>query len=55
MVGDDDGVVVIPGKKAAEIANRAMNVLETENRLRKEIDEGSTLAKVIELLKWEKK
>ena len=55
IVGDDDGVVVIPGQNAAEIINRAMSVLETENRLRKEIDLGSTLAKVAELLKWEKK
>ena len=55
VVGDDDGVIVIPAQKALEIANRAMNVLEMENRVRKEIDEGSTLAKVIELLKWEKK
>ncbi|MDP8230155.1 MAG: 3-hexulose-6-phosphate synthase [Candidatus Gorgyraea atricola] len=55
IVGDDDGVVVIPAQKALEIANRAMNVLEMENRVRKEIDEGSTLAKVIELLRWEKK
>lgn len=55
LVGDDDGVVVIPARKAVEIINRAMNVLETENRLRKEIDAGSTLGKVTELLKWEKK
>ncbi|MBU4149476.1 MAG: DUF561 domain-containing protein, partial [Candidatus Omnitrophica bacterium] len=55
IVGDCDGVVVIPGQKAGEIINRAMSVLETENRLRKEIDAGSTLAKVTELLKWEKK
>ncbi|MBU1006080.1 MAG: orotidine 5'-phosphate decarboxylase [Candidatus Omnitrophica bacterium] len=55
IVGDDDGVVVIPSAKAAEIANRAMSVMETENRLRKEIDQGSTLAKVTELLKWEKR
>lgn len=55
IVGDDDGVVVIPGQNAAEIINRAMSVLETENRLRKEIDSGSTLAKAAELLKWEKK
>jgi 3-hexulose-6-phosphate synthase/6-phospho-3-hexuloisomerase len=55
IVGDDDGVVVIPAQKVTEITNRAMNVLEAENRLRKEIDEGSTLAKVAELLKWEKK
>lgn len=54
-VGDDDGVCIIPAGKAVEIANRAMDVLEAENRLRQEIDEGSTLAKVIELLRWEKK
>lgn len=55
IVGDDDGVVVIPQQKTVEIINRAMSVLEAENRLRKEIDAGSTLAKVTELLKWEKK
>lgn len=55
IVGDDDGVVCIPQDKVAEIANRAMGVLEQENRLREEIDRGSTLAKVIELLRWEKK
>lgn len=55
ILGDDDGVVVIPQQKAAEIANRAMGVLEMENRIRKEIDEGSTLSRVTELLKWEKK
>jgi 3-hexulose-6-phosphate synthase/6-phospho-3-hexuloisomerase len=55
IVGDDDGVVCIPKDKAVEIANRAMGVLEQENRLREEIEEGSTLAKVIELLRWEKK
>ncbi len=55
IVGDDDGVVAIPERKIVEIANRAMNVLELENRLRKEIDSGSTLAEVIELLRWEKK
>jgi 3-hexulose-6-phosphate synthase/6-phospho-3-hexuloisomerase len=55
IVGDDDGVVCIPKDKVTEIANRAMGVLEQENRLRAEIDEGSTLGKVTELLKWEKK
>jgi len=48
-------VVIIPAKKAAEVINRAMGVLEMENRLREEIDEGSTLAKVLELLRWEKR
>lgn len=55
VLGDDDGVVVIPKDKAVEVTNRAMSVMEAENRLRKEIDEGSTLSKVTELLKWEKK
>jgi 3-hexulose-6-phosphate synthase/6-phospho-3-hexuloisomerase len=55
IVGDDDGVVAVPSQKATEIINRAMSVLEMENRLRKEIDDGSTLAKVTQLLKWEKK
>jgi len=55
VLGDDDGVVVVSRDKAVEFANRAMSVLETENRLRQEIDEGSTLSKVTELLKWEKR
>jgi len=54
IVGDDDGVVVVPQVKAIEVINRAMGVLEMENRVREEIDKGSTLAKVIELLRWEK-
>lgn len=54
ILGDDDGVVVLPAAKAVEYANRAMDVLEKENRIREEIREGSTLAKVTELLRWEK-
>ncbi|MDD5686600.1 MAG: orotidine 5'-phosphate decarboxylase [Elusimicrobia bacterium] len=55
IVGDDDGVMVIPKDVAVEFTNRAMDVLEKENRLRKEIKDGSSLSKVAELLKWEKK
>ncbi len=55
ILADDDGVVVIPQAHAVEITNRAMDVLERENRIREEIHRGSTLSKVIELLKWEKK
>jgi len=54
LVGDEDGIVVIPQKKAVEIANRAMDVLERENRIREEILEGKTLSSVTELLRWEK-
>lgn len=53
-IGDDDGVVIIPRARAAEFANRAMDVLEKENRLRGEIQMGSTLSQVAYLEKWEK-
>ena len=52
--GDDDGVVVIPKEKAVEVANRALDVFEKENRIREEIKRGSTLSKVVKLKKWEK-
>lgn len=55
IVADDDGVVVLPQKIAVEYANRAMDVLERENRIREEIKEGRTLGQVTELLRWEKK
>jgi 3-hexulose-6-phosphate synthase/6-phospho-3-hexuloisomerase len=55
LLGDDDGVVVLPKAIAVEYANRSMDVLEKENRIREEIKEGSTLSKVAELLRWEKK
>ncbi len=43
IVGDDDGVMVLPKAQAVELANRAMDVLERENRLRGEIEAGKTL------------
>ena len=56
IVGDTDGVIVVPQAKAVEIANRAMYCLEAENRIRAEIHgEGGTLAQVVDLYKWEKK
>jgi len=55
LLGDDDGVIVLPKTIAVEYANRSMDVLERENRIREEIKEGSTLSKVTELLRWEKK
>ncbi|MHB1411908.1 MAG: 3-hexulose-6-phosphate synthase [Thermoleophilia bacterium] len=54
IAGDDDGVVVLPAARAVEIANRAMDVMERENRLRREIEDGSTLSQVAYLEKWEK-
>jgi len=56
IVGDDDGVIVIPKENITEITNRSMDVLEKENRIREEIQRGKqTLGKVTELLRWEKK
>ncbi len=56
IAADDDGVVVLPAERAAEMANRGADVLETENRIRQEIrDQHSTLAEVANLKRWEKK
>ena len=55
IVADDDGVMVLPKARAVEMANRAADVLEAENRIRQEIRDGkSTLAQVVNLLRWEK-
>ena len=53
VVGDDNGVVVVPQENALEIANRAKYTLENENRVREEIKRGSTLGKVLQIGKWE--
>ena len=37
-----------------EMANRAIDVKEKEDRIREEIRRGSTLAKVLRLKKWDK-
>lgn len=55
IVGDDDGLIVIPKHEAKGMANHAMDWLERENRIREEISQGkTTLGEVMELLKWEK-
>jgi len=54
LVGDADGLVVLAQDKVVELANRAQDVLEAENRMRAEIHEGRTLAQVAYLQKWEK-
>jgi 3-hexulose-6-phosphate synthase/6-phospho-3-hexuloisomerase len=53
IVGDDNGVVVVPHEHAQEIANRSLNVMERENRIREEIKRGSTLSAVLNLERWE--
>ncbi|MGI0150726.1 MAG: bifunctional hexulose-6-phosphate synthase/ribonuclease regulator, partial [Thermoplasmata archaeon] len=54
IVGDLSGLVVVPRERAAEVANRALDVLEHENRVREEIRRGSTLGKVQQLEHWER-
>jgi 3-hexulose-6-phosphate synthase/6-phospho-3-hexuloisomerase len=53
IVGDESGVIVVPQEQAVEMANRALDVLERENRIREEIKRGGTLSSVLELEKWE--
>ncbi len=55
IVGDDNGVVVIPKERAYEIARRAVEVEKNERRIREEIKRGKTLSEVLYLEKWEKK
>jgi 3-hexulose-6-phosphate synthase/6-phospho-3-hexuloisomerase len=54
IVGDESGVVVIPQEHAVEVANRSIDVMERENRLREEIKKGGTMSSVMKLEKWEK-
>jgi len=54
VVGDESGVVVVPQENAVEVANRSLDAMERENRLREEIKRGGTLSSVLELEKWEK-
>ena len=55
IIGDDSGVVVIPQEIAQEIANRALDVKEHENRIREEIKKGGSLGTIVKVKKWEKK
>ncbi|NPE29187.1 bifunctional hexulose-6-phosphate synthase/ribonuclease regulator [Methanococcoides sp. SA1] len=54
IVGDDNGVVVVPKERAYEIARRAKEVEKNEKRIYEEIKRGSTLSEVLQLKKWEK-
>ena len=55
VIGDDNGVMVVPKERAYEVARRAMEVKKNEERVRVEIDRGKTLAQVVDLYKWEKR
>jgi 3-hexulose-6-phosphate synthase/6-phospho-3-hexuloisomerase len=55
VVGDENGVVVIPRERAYEVARRAREVQKGEERMREEISRGGTLSSIMELGKWEKR
>jgi 3-hexulose-6-phosphate synthase/6-phospho-3-hexuloisomerase len=55
IVAEEEGIIVVPREHAQEIINRALDVKEREDRVREEIKRGSTLSKVIDLYRWEKK
>ncbi len=55
IVGDDNGVVVVPKERAYEIARRAKEVWKNEERIRAEIKRGKTLSQLLELYLWEKR
>ena len=45
--------VVVEQEHAVEIANRAVDVMERENRIREEIRKGRPMSSVLELERWE--
>jgi 3-hexulose-6-phosphate synthase/6-phospho-3-hexuloisomerase len=55
ILGDESGIVVVPQKIAMEMANRAIDVKEREDRIREEINRGSTLGQTAYLKKWDVK
>jgi hypothetical protein len=54
IVGDDNGVMVVPQERAYEVARRELEVNKNEDRVRVEIDRVKTLAQVMDLYKGEK-
>jgi 3-hexulose-6-phosphate synthase/6-phospho-3-hexuloisomerase len=45
--------VVVQQEHAVEVANRAVDVAEREDRVREEIKRGGTLSSIQELERWE--
>ena len=54
LVGDEDGLVVVPAAEAVVVANRAADINEREARFAKEIESGQTLAEIAQLGAWER-
>ncbi|ADI73599.1 Dimethylmenaquinone methyltransferase [Methanohalobium evestigatum Z-7303] len=54
IVGDNNGVVVVPKERAYEIARRSKEIEKGEQRLYDEVKRGRTLSDIAQLNKWEK-
>jgi len=55
VLADENGAVIVPRERAYEAARRALEVKKLESRLKEEIERGSTLSQVAQLLRWEKR
>ncbi len=53
IVGDDNGVVVIPAERAEEVAERVKAILKFEKELERLIDEGKSLPEALGILGYE--
>lgn len=51
VVGDSDGVVVVPQEKADQIADKSESLLDTERVMRKFVADGNTLVAAVEKYK----
>lgn len=49
IIGDDDGIAVIPKEKAAEVLELCKNTLDKEQRIEKAMGEGKTLFELLGL------
>jgi 3-hexulose-6-phosphate synthase/6-phospho-3-hexuloisomerase len=49
MIGDEDGVVVVPAKRASDVQARAKQIIEAEKILEQEIRKGADLAHLLRI------
>ena len=48
VFGDNDGVVIIPAKIISEVTDKALEKVNSENKVRDEIKEGNKLTDIFE-------
>jgi 4-hydroxy-4-methyl-2-oxoglutarate aldolase len=52
VLGDSDGVVVVPRDQAADVLKRSQEILQKEEDLREKIDRGELIFDILELQKY---